>query len=57
MVNFIEWFGRNRKVIGYTVGILNVSAGVNALMFGNISGGVVGIMLGTAVLIHTKEFK
>ena len=31
---FIEWFGRNRRKIGYTVGVLNVLGGASYLLQG-----------------------
>ena len=57
MNNFLNWFSRNRKAIGYTVSAVNIIGGLNALVIGNIADGVIGLLLGTVILIDTKEFK
>lgn len=57
MNTFLNWFGRNRKTIGYTVAAVNILGGLNALYVGNLSGGIVGLLLGVVILVDTKEFK
>ena len=57
MNNFLEWFSRNRKPIGYTVGGLNLIDGIVSLAFGDYTNGVLWTMVGIVILIDTKEFK
>jgi hypothetical protein len=54
---FIEWFGRNRRTIGYTVGVLNVLAGSSYLIQGSIATGIVWVIIGGMIIFDTKEFK
>jgi len=54
---FIEWFSSNRKTIGYTVGSLNVLAGVGHLLQGEITAGIVWLIIGGMIIFDTKEFK
>jgi len=57
MEKFMEWFGRNRKTIGYTVGGLNVLNGVVSLVTGNFWSGIIFIVLGSAIIFDAKTFK
>ena len=57
MDKFFEWFGRNRKTIGYTVGGVNVLNGVSSLALGNTLGGICFIVLGSAIIFDAKVFK
>jgi hypothetical protein len=57
MEKFMEWFGRNRQKIGYTVGGLNVLNGVLSLVAGNFWSGVIFIVLGSALIFDAKAFK
>ena len=57
MDKFLNWFGRNRKTIGYTVGGLNVIDGVVSMAFGDYTNGMLWLVVGTVILIDTKEFK
>jgi hypothetical protein len=54
---FIEWFGRNRRKIGYTVGVLNVLGGASYLIQGSIATGIVWVIIGGMIIFDTKEFK
>jgi hypothetical protein len=54
---FIEWFGRNRRTIGYIVGGLNVLAGASYLIQGLIATGIVWVIIGSMIIFDTKEFK
>jgi hypothetical protein len=54
---FIEWFSRNRKTIGYTVGGLNVFAGVSYLFQGQVVSGITWMIIGGMIIFDTKEFK
>lgn len=57
MDKFFEWFGRNRKTIGYTVGGLNVFNGLLGLLFGNVFGGLLWLVIGSAIIVDAKYFK
>ena len=57
MNKFFEWFGRNRKTIGYTVGWLNVFAGVSYLFQGQTMAGIIWLIIGGMIIFDTKEFK
>jgi hypothetical protein len=57
MEKFMEWFGRNRKTIGYTVGGVNVLNGVTSLAIGDTLGGICFIVLGSAIIFDSKVFK
>ncbi len=54
---FIEWFSRNRKTIGYTIGGLNVFAGVSYLFQGQVVSGIIWMIIGGMIIFDTKEFK
>jgi len=58
MEKFMEWFGRNRITIGYTVGGINVLNGVASVALGdNMLGGLCFIVLGSAIIFDSKVFK
>jgi hypothetical protein len=57
MNKFMEWFGRNRKPIGYTIGGLNVLAGLNHAAHGNFGLAVLWIVLGSFLIWDAHEFK
>ena len=57
MTNFLEWFGRNRITIGYTVGGINVLNGVASVALGDTLSGVFFIVLGSAIIFDAKVFK
>lgn len=57
MEKFLEWFGRNRQTIGYTVGGLNVFNGLINLIVGNVAGSIFWLVLGGAIIIDAKYFK
>ncbi len=50
MDNFFEWFDGNRKPIGYTIGALNLLAGISNLANENYTLAVVNFAI-AAVLI------
>lgn len=54
---FFEWFGRNRKKIGYTVGGLNLFAGLSYFMQGQSISGIIWLIIGAMIVFDTKEFK
>ena len=57
MDKFLNWFGRNRKTIGYTVGGLNLIDGIVSVLFGDYTNGILWLLVGIVILIDTKEFK
>ena len=57
MNKFFEWFGRNRKSIGYVVGGANLGSGVGQCYNGEIANGVMMIVLGLAIILDTWMFK
>jgi hypothetical protein len=57
MEKFFEWFGRNRKTIGYTVGGINILNGVVSLTLGDTVNGIFWIILGSAIVFDAKMFK
>ena len=57
MDNFLNWFGRHRKTIGYVIGGLNLGSGLSYIMLGDYVSGVLWLIIGTAIIIDTKEFK
>jgi hypothetical protein len=57
MDKFFEWFGRNRKTIGYTVGGLNMLNGIISVVAGDIANGIFWIILGSAIVFDAKMFK
>ena len=57
MQKFMEWFSRNRRSIGYTIGGLNVLSGLGQVADGNLWPGVIWIVLGLALILDAYEFK
>jgi hypothetical protein len=57
MSKFSEWFGRNRKPIGYTIGVLNLLVAANYLFTGNPGLALVWFILSITILFDTYEFK
>ena len=57
MEKFFEWFGRNRKTIGYTVGGINMLNGIISVVAGDIANGIFWIILGSAIVFDAKMFK
>jgi len=57
MKTFLEWFGRNRKIIGYTVRGLNLLDGLTSIAFEEYTNGILWLLVGIVILIDTKEFK
>jgi hypothetical protein len=54
---FIDWFSRNRRTIGYTVGGLNAFAGVSYLFQGQTVAGIIWLIIGGMLIFDTREFK
>jgi hypothetical protein len=57
MEKFMEWFGRHRKTIGYTVGGLNVLNGTTSIVLGDTWSGIFFVVLGLAIIFDSKVFK
>jgi len=57
MNNFIAWFERNRRTIGYTIGGMNVLSGLGQVADGNFWPGIMWIILGAALILDAHEFK
>ena len=53
----MDWFGRNRIKIGYTVGSLNVLNGLLSISVGDTWTGIFFIVLGSAIIFDAKVFK
>jgi hypothetical protein len=57
MIKFLEWFGRHRTTIGYTVGGINVLNGVTSIALGDTWSGVFFVVIGSAIILDAKVFK
>jgi len=52
---FKVWFGMYRKPIGYTIGTINLLAGIQYLNNGDTSNGWVYVMIGYIILLDTWD--
>ena len=57
MENFIAWFERNRKTIGYTVGGFNLFVGLTNLLVGSGILAIFWLAVGSAIIFDAKHFK
>jgi len=57
MDKFFEWFGRNRKTIGYTIGGANIGSGIAHILTGQFWPGIVWLILGASLVLDAKMFK
>jgi hypothetical protein len=57
MDKFFEWFGRNRKTIGYVVGGANLGSGIVQIASGSFWPGIVWLVLGALIILDTRMFK
>jgi hypothetical protein len=57
MNEFLNWFNKHRKSIGYVVGGLNLGSGFGYIASGELLTGVIWLLVGTVIVIDTKEFK
>jgi hypothetical protein len=57
MDKFFEWFGRHRKSIGYVIGGVNLGSGVGHIINGDITNGIVYVILGLVIVLDTRMFK
>jgi hypothetical protein len=56
MDKFFEWFGRNRKTIGYTVGGLNLLAAVSYLIQGQYGLAILWLFVGSMIVYDSQRF-
>jgi hypothetical protein len=56
-MKFVQWFERNRKSIGYTIGGLNIVSGLGQIADGQVWAGIVWLMLGVALVFDAHQFK
>jgi hypothetical protein len=54
---FIEWFGRNRRTIGYTIGVLNLLTALSHYIQGHMGLMLLWLVIGVMIIFDTKEFK
>lgn len=57
MDKFLEWFDRNRKPIGYTIGALNLLAGISNLANENYTLAVVNFAIAVVLIIDAWRTK
>jgi hypothetical protein len=57
MNEFLNWFNKHRKSIGYVVGGLNLGSGFGYIASGEVMTGIIWLLIGTVIVIDTKEFK
>lgn len=57
MNKFLDWFYKNRKPIGYTIGGLNLLSAVNHAVNGDYGLAVVWTVIGAFLVIDAYEFK
>lgn len=56
-MKFVQWFERNRKTIGYSIGGLNIVSGLGHMADGQFWPGIVWLVLGIALVFDAYEFK
>ena len=56
-MKFVQWFERNRKTIGYTIGGLNIVSGLGQIADGQFWPGIVWLILGVALVFDAHQFK
>ncbi len=57
MDKFFEWTDRNRKSIGYTIGALNLLAGINSLASNNYIFAVVNFAIAVVLIADAWRAK
>jgi len=56
MDKFFEWFGRNRKTIGYTAGGLNLLVAVSYLIQSQWGMAMLWVFIGAMIVYDTRGF-
>ena len=54
---FFVWFGRNRRTIGYTIGVLNLLTALSHLIQGQLGLMLFWLVIGCMIIFDTREFK
>jgi len=57
MSKFVEWFNRNRRPIGYTIGGLNLLAAVNYYFQGQTGMAVLWTVIGAFLIWDAADYK
>jgi uncharacterized membrane protein HdeD (DUF308 family) len=57
MDKFFEWTSRNRKSIGYTIGALNLLAGISNLVNNNYTLAVVNLVIAVVLIADAWRTK
>lgn len=57
MQKLTNWLMDNRTKIGYTVGILNLLAGVSNILYGNYGLATFSFLIGAWIIYDTKTSK
>lgn len=58
MSKFLDWCNRNSKSISYTIGGLNLLAGLNSLAIGNYGLAIVGFTIGGGLIFDAyRDYK
>ena len=57
MSKFSEWFTKNRKTIGYTIGGLNLLAAANYYFQGDVGLACLWFVIAMGILFDTYEYK
>lgn len=57
MNKFAEWFNKNRKNIGYTVGGLNMLASMTYVAQGELNYALIYFTLGSVLIFDSYEIK
>lgn len=55
MDKFFNWFNKNRRTIGFTVGGLCLLSSVNYLLDGNAVGCVLYLLLGIMIIVDARN--
>jgi hypothetical protein len=57
MNKFLDWFYKNRKTIGYTIGGLNLLAAVNYAVNGDYGLAIMWAVISAFLIVDAHEFK
>ena len=57
MKKLVDWLGRNRQKIGYTIGGLNLLVALNHLVLGQWGLAILWFVIGGFLIFDAKEFK
>ena len=54
---FFVWFGRNRRTIGYAIGVLTLLTALSHLVQGQLGLMLFWLVIGCMIIFDTREFK